>query len=177
MEKTNEILWMDVEELNGRYEVSNTGIVRNKKSRRLMKIFNRNGYLAVALFDGKKSIQRFVHRLVAIAFLPNPNPEIFDKVHHRDEDKINAHVSNLEWTTQSDNIYDYHERHIGDTNIDRMRKTLSSPVVELDTHGNIICEYSTPQATGYHSKEFYKCLKSQIPYRGRLYVYKHDLAF
>lgn len=59
------------------------------------------GYLQVQLFKEGKGKMMLVHRLVANAFIPNPNS--FETVNHRDEVKTNNAVSNLEWMTQVDN--------------------------------------------------------------------------
>lgn len=98
-----------------------------------------------------------------------------DIVHHKDEDKMNPRADNLEWTNLAENVADYMTRHKGNTHIDRARRTLSSPIVELDQEGNVIAEYKTPQATGYHCKELYKCLKKHTPFRGRIFRYKDDI--
>lgn len=79
------------------YEISNLGRVKNKKKNYSLKPLNLNGYLVVCLCkNGKQKLFR-IHRLVAFAFLPNPNNYPF--VNHKDEDKTNNHVNNLEWCT------------------------------------------------------------------------------
>lgn len=93
-------IWKPISGFEGRYEVSNHGRVRNSQKMRLLKPKPSGaGYRAVALGYGN---DRSVHRLVAIAFIPNPEGK--PQVNHRDGDKTNNHVSNLEWSTRSENL-------------------------------------------------------------------------
>lgn len=79
------------------HEASNEGRIRNKKTKRIMKQSSLcNGYLRV--FINKTCL---VHRLVAETFLYKGD---FNIVHHKDNDKKNNRVDNLEWTTQSYNV-------------------------------------------------------------------------
>ena len=96
--------WKIIEEFNN-YEVSNLGRVRNIKKNKLMTISKRpNGYCVVKLSKNNISRERKVHRLVAIAFIPNPNH--YDCINHIDENKENNQVENLEWCNhQYNNTY------------------------------------------------------------------------
>lgn len=58
---------------------------------------NGSGYLITTLFDGEKYKNYYIHRLVAMAYLPNPNN--LPCVNHKDENKTNNNVNNLEWCT------------------------------------------------------------------------------
>ena len=62
----------------------------------------KNGYLSVLLYKNGKKYLRYVHRLVAQAFIPNPDNK--PQINHIDENKTNNHVSNLEWMTHKENI-------------------------------------------------------------------------
>lgn len=103
--------WKDVEGYEGLYQVSNTGLIRsldrfdntNKylKGRTLRPGKKETGYLLVVLCkEGHRAI-RTVHRLVAAAFIPNPNN--LPQVNHIDGVKTNNLASNLEWVTKSEN--------------------------------------------------------------------------
>lgn len=100
--------WKSVVGYEGLYEVSDLGRVRSlvKRNRWKPGILkpgkNTHGYLQVLLCkDGKRKNMK-VHRLVAEAFIPNPNH--LDTVNHKDEVKTNNTVSNLEWMTIADNV-------------------------------------------------------------------------
>lgn len=63
------------------------------------------GYYGVTLCKNAKVKSFHIHRLVALTFIPNPNNLL--QVHHKDGDKLNNHVSNLEWVSQKENIRHY----------------------------------------------------------------------
>lgn len=103
-------IWKDVVGYEGLYQVSNYGNVRGVARRvstwnahktlqqHLLKPCNRNGYLYVTL---QKKILA-VHRLVAAAFIPNL--EYKPQVNHKNENKADNRVENLEWVTAKENI-------------------------------------------------------------------------
>ena len=99
-----EEIWRPVVGYEGLYEVSNTGRVRSLdryvrrnyfKKGRILKLNDRRGYLFVELCLNNKTKNFSVHRLVAQAFIPNPDN--LPQVNHIDEDKLNNRVENLEW--------------------------------------------------------------------------------
>ena len=81
------------------YYISNQGRVKNKHGR-ILKPEIRNGYYSVNLCKNGKPHHIRIHRLVAEAFIPNPDN--LPMVNHKDEDKLNNEASNLEWC---DNTY------------------------------------------------------------------------
>lgn len=96
--------WKTIEEFP-QYKVSNLGRVVNIKKNKLMTITIRpNGYCVVKLSKNNIARERKVHRLVAIAFILNPNN--YDCVNHKNEDKTDNRVENLEWCDhQYNNTY------------------------------------------------------------------------
>lgn len=98
---TDEI-WKDIEGYEGVYMVSNCGRIKNCNRNKLLNPWaNDQGYKKVELTRGSIKVIYSVHRLVAIAFLPNPDD--LATVDHIDTDKANNFVSNLRWCTQADN--------------------------------------------------------------------------
>ena len=97
--------WRDVVGYEGLYQVSNFGRVKSFQKNKV-KILKSNlgigGYLRVVLCKNEKKKNRFVHVLVAKAFITNPENKT--QVNHRDGNKKNNHVSNLEWVTPKENI-------------------------------------------------------------------------
>ena len=100
-EEWKEIFWLD-----GNYFVSNYGRVISLKwnKPRILKPFCCNGYLYVSIGGH----DRRIHRLVATAFIPNPDGKKL--VHHKDGNKQNNHISNLEWATSRENITAYYQQ-------------------------------------------------------------------
>lgn len=103
--------WRDIEGFEGRYQVSNLGRVRSfaRKSYKTPKILkdthDTDGYCMVNLCDAKHGTKNKiskVHRLVAKAFIDNPNG--FPEVNHIDENKSNNRADNLEWCTTQYNL-------------------------------------------------------------------------
>ena len=100
-------IWKDIQDYEGLYQVSNLGNVRTLSFRgsgltRPMKASPTNcGYYKVQLHKNGKGKMLYVHRLVALAFIPNPYNK--KQINHIDGNKANNHVSNLEWASASDN--------------------------------------------------------------------------
>jgi group I intron endonuclease len=96
-------IWKDIEGYEGLYQVSNLGDVRSlkyaggNKVKLLKQSTDKKGYKRVVLCKDRKKKNHWIHRLVAIAFIPNPNN--LPIVNHIDECKSNNMVSNLEWCT------------------------------------------------------------------------------
>lgn len=111
----NEI-WRDIPNFEGLYQVSNLGRVKAlekyvnagiknnsevKRKGRILKQYNKGGYLEVSLMKNNKRHYFKVHRLVATAFIPNFCN--LPQVNHIDENKLNNNVDNLEWCTSKYN--------------------------------------------------------------------------
>lgn len=79
----------------------NGGVWSEKSNRYLKPCYSKWGYAYVDLCCSGRKLRRFIHRIVAKAFIPNPNG--LPQVNHKDEDKTNNSVDNLEWCTASYN--------------------------------------------------------------------------
>lgn len=104
-ERTSMEQWKAIAGYDGQYEVSNLGRVRSLKSGKekiLRPNKNNNGYLLVYPYKDGKTRGLLIHRLVAEAFIPNPQG--LETVNHKDEVKTNNSVDNLEWMSRKDNI-------------------------------------------------------------------------
>lgn len=108
-------IWKDIENYEGCYQVSNLGNVRSltrkvhtfngwrtTKSQLLKPLKSNRNYYRVCLKSHQKNKYISIHRLVATAFIPNPNN--YPVINHIDGNTANNKVDNLEWCTQSHNI-------------------------------------------------------------------------
>ena len=100
-------IWKDIEGYEGLYQVSNLGRVKSLKvskikSERIRKSYQQSsGYISIVLCKNGKVTNHKIHRLVANAFIDNPDN--LPEVNHMDEDKTNNCVDNLEWCDSSYN--------------------------------------------------------------------------
>lgn len=96
-------IFKDIIKFENKYQISNLGNVRNKKTQLLLQPkYNKKGYQYVNLSINKyKSVKWYIHRLVAFHFIDNPNNK--PQVNHIDGNKSNNKVSNLEWCTNTEN--------------------------------------------------------------------------
>lgn len=111
-------IWKDIEGYEGIYQVSNEGRVKSfkfGKERILENGTKHNNYQFVILCEHSVKHQFHVHKLVAEAFIPNPNG--YTVVHHKDHNPLNNKVDNLEWIDEDEhrrlhgivgkNVYQY----------------------------------------------------------------------
>lgn len=108
-EKQKPVAWMDVVGYEDKYEVSSLGDIRNKKTGKILsKSLMGAGYIKADLWDGNRRWQTSAHRIVAAAFIDNP--EDLKEVNHINGIKTDNRASNLEWVSRSDNVnHSYYE--------------------------------------------------------------------
>ncbi|KSU27227.1 hypothetical protein N42HA_02258 [Lactococcus lactis] len=170
---TTAIEWKSVKGFE-EYMVSNTGLVKSLKGKteRIMKTRRKKiikkdgsvefGYEELALSNKGVQYSKLVHRLVAQAFIPNPQNK--PEVNHLDEDKGNNSVENLEWNTQEEN-----SNH-GTKNI-RSANKQSMAVIAVDEFGNIVeihsSIWSAERLTGFGHSNISACASGKIAkYKG-----------
>lgn len=112
-----EEIWKNIDGYEGIYQVSNLGRVRSldrrvwnytKKGRILKSHSNGHGYQNVSLYNENKIEKHaYIHILVAKAFIPNPNN--YEQVNHKDFNKANNNVENLEWVSRKQNMLHYRQ--------------------------------------------------------------------
>lgn len=108
------------------YLISTNGEIKNIKTNKILKGTIRNGYQMVKLTVNKQKKDYLVHRLVAITFLKNPLN--LPQVNHKDKNKLNNSVDNLEWISIQDNM-----RHRSQ-DLSILRKKVNQEVINLDEH-------------------------------------------
>lgn len=176
-------IWRDVIGYEGLYQVSNYGRVKSlnyhggKKEKVLKPGKDRCGYLYVVLCKEGSHKKYKVHRLVAQAFIPNPNN--YPCVNHKDENKTNNCVDNLEWCT-----YKYNTNYgtcIERSANSRINDKRSKPVLQYSLEGNFIKKWPSgreiQRQLGFNQGGISNCClgKCNTAY-GYIWRYKNEVA-
>ena len=154
-----------------------TSFFKKKTKRNLKPKINKYGYYIVNLSVGGVVKTRTIHRLVAIAFLPNPYN--LPCVNHRDENPKNNFVENLEWCSVAyNNTYGNRTANSAESNKNGIR---SKKVYQYDLNGNFIKEYpSQHQASrdnNYSQGNISSCLRGKVKQAyGYVWKYKKDAS-
>lgn len=111
-------------------------------------INNKNGYVYIGItFKDGINRNRRLHRLLAIAFIPNPNPLDYDVVGHKDNDKSNYDLNNLYWTNTSENTQKAYDDQLAKNDI-AIGDSQSQPLICYDNNHNIISVYGSIKEAG-----------------------------
>ena len=162
-------IWKDYKDYEGLYQVSNLSRVKSIKfgKERILKQNIRGGYYYVCLSKNGIVKKYQVHRLVAEAFIDNPDN--LPQVNHKDEDKTNNNVDNLEWCDAKYNT------NYG-TCIMRRSKKRSKPVLQYTLNGEFVREWpSTREAArnGFNQGNIWMCCQGKLKkYKDFIWKYK-----
>lgn len=171
--------WRPVVNYEGLYEISNLGRVKSLGRWRFRKDGRKSwykecirkptlvkGYPCVMLCThDKMKKMHYIHRLVAMAFIPNDDPVNKTTVNHKNEDKLDNRVENLEWMSVTDNTnYGTVRERIGAANRGKpsplrgtkrpphigeaVRNALSKPIIQYDLSGKEVSRYKSVRAAG-----------------------------
>ena len=181
--------WRPVVGYEGLYEVSNMGRVKSVErtawcgngyrtvhERILRTRKNRYGYVIVNLYQEGKMKTCCIHRLVAESFIPNPDN--LPDINHKDEDKTNNNVDNLEWCSRSyNNTYNGRAKKAGKKIGKKLRNhpKTSKPIIGIDKVTGLIVEFpSTHEASrqlGIGQNNICACCKGKLKSCGGFYWY------
>lgn len=160
-------VWKDINGYEGLYQISNLGKVKSIISNKILKGNENAEYIYVTLCkNGKQKIKK-IHRLVAEAFIDNPNNYLY--INHKDENKKNNIVNNLEWCTKAYN------NNYGTRN-ERMSKNKSKyKIIQKDKEGKIIKKWQNiwdlEHNTSYNKWVIRQCCKNKCK---TVYGYKWE---
>ena len=193
-------IWNDIEGYEGFYQVSNLGRVKSIKrkaryynhSKELFRMVNEKiiyqretnwGYYTVNLNkNGQTKIKR-IHRLVASAFIPNPEHK--EEVNHKDSNKKNNRVNNLEWATRSENAIHAWENNLLERNRIAIKKNIikaytacKKQIDQYDKDGNFIKTWDSisdaSRNLNIHHSDISRCCSKKRKTAGG-YIWKSHL--
>lgn len=147
-------IWKDIKGYEGRYQISNLGNVKSlsrktefsdgkppryEKEKLLTPAKHHKGYVKAQLRKNNNTKAFFIHRLVAQAFIPNPEGKA--TVNHKDGNKVNNTVVNLEWLSNQENMKHAYATGIRDNSkVNEMRKR---PVAQYSKDGQLVRTYES----------------------------------
>lgn len=189
-------IWKIIENTEGKYEISNTGRVislnygGHGKAKEMTPVKDKKGYMRLRITQNGKNTTKKLHRLVAIAFVPNPENK--PEVNHKDGNKENNNADNLEWVTAHENeIHAYkaglkenareHCRKMGETigkkNFAEYREKIKTPLIAVRKSDGAVFNFESQadaaKKTGAPQPNINKVLNgSRKSAHGYLFKYK-----
>ena len=157
----------DIKGYEGLYGITSCGKVWSYKRKKfLTPIANKGGYLYVYLYKDNESKKYYIHRLVAEAYIPNQ--ENLPQINHKDENKTNNCLQNLEWcSAKYNNNYGTH--------IEKVSNSLKKPILQYTIEGEFIREWPSATDVGREAKvNICYCLKGRYKTAyGYIWKYKN----
>ncbi len=130
--------WRDITDFPN-YSVSHLGNVKNNKTNKALKATLKGGYYNIMLINNQFRKSFKVHRLVALDFIPNPENK--SDVNHKDKNKLNNNIDNLEWMTRKENNQ---HRTIGLV----YKSNKNKPIIRLNLNYDILENYNSIEHAG-----------------------------
>lgn len=187
-------IWKDICGFEGLYKISSYGRIKSlhyyggNRVKILKPVKDSDGYLTIGIWKDKKRYSKKMHRLVAEAFIPNP--ENFPQINHKDEDRENNHVENLEWCTNKYNVnYGNHSLHAAQAQMGKRHTAEHIMKIRANAPGSkavlminpddmsIVVEYvsgseAARQIRGTATNVAYACRNQGTKYKGYFWRYK-----
>jgi len=163
--------WKDIAGYEGQYQVSDLGRIRSLNYKRtgqtqVLKPRNNKGYLQINLYKDRKGKNFWIHRLVAKAFLPNP--QNYPQINHVNEDKTNNAVSNLEWCSAkfNQNYGTCQKRRAVKLKGKFVNGPCAKPVLQFNKAGNLIRKWPSAHEVerqlGFHHSSISQCCRGEL---------------
>lgn len=150
----NQENWKDIEGFNGKYQISKSGDVKNTETQKILTPILKNNYYYVSLYKNSKTKSFRINRLVLLYFSPTDNhtKNICD---HKDNNKLNNNIENLQWVTSSENSLAYVRNY----------KKLCK-IIQYDDNNNIIKEWNNvydilKHHSNYNKNWILRCARDQ----------------